>query len=163
MRQALPCAIMISKMEISVLIDETYLNELDADWLEGVASCVLTAQEACDAEIELVVTGQERMRLLNRQYRDKDEPTDVLAFPSDATDSGFKDSPEAAKHLGEVVISYPQAAIQAAEQEHSIKKEVATLIVHAVLHLLGYDHMNDTDEEIMKEREAAIICFLEKC
>ncbi len=154
---------MTLEMEITVLIDEAYQGELDADWLEGVAGCVLAAQDACDTEIELMITGQERMRLLNRQYRGKDKPTDVLAFPAATPDSGFKDSPEAVKHLGEVVISYPQAVIQAAEQRHSVKKEVATLIIHGVLHLLGFDHMNDTDEEIMREREATIACILKEC
>jgi probable rRNA maturation factor len=150
-------------MEISVLIDEAYKDELDADWLEGVAGCVLAAQDAFDAEIELMITGQERMRLLNRQYRGKDKPTDVLAFPAAAPESGFQDSPEAAKHLGEVVISYPQAVIQATEQEHSVRKEVATLIIHGVLHLLGFDHINDDDEAVIKERETAVMCILEEC
>ena len=154
---------MTFEMEINVLIDDEFKDKLEADWLEGVAGCVLAAQEACDAEIELVVTGQERMRLLNRQYRGKDKPTDVLAVPAAAPESGFKESPEGLKHLGEVVISYSQAAIQAAEQGHSVKKEMAILIIHGLLHLLGYDHIDEADEQIMREREAAIVNILEEC
>jgi probable rRNA maturation factor len=61
------------------------------------------------------------------------------------------------KQLGEVIISYPQAVIQAEEHRHSVKKEVAVLTIHGVLHLLGYDHMKDDEADIMEAREQAIL------
>jgi len=92
---------------------------------------------------------------LNKSYRGKDEPTDVLAFYMTSAD--FIEPPDGVRHLGEVIISYPQAVIQAEEHRHSIKKELAILIIHGVLHLLGYDHEESEQERQMRAREADIL------
>jgi probable rRNA maturation factor len=150
---------MTFSMEINVLIDDEFEDKLSVDWLKAVASITLTTQvNSPNVEIELVITGQQKMRQLNRQYRGQDKFTDVLAFPMlDEKEAEFRTAPADPKHLGEVIISYPQALIQAEEQGHPVKNEVAVLIIHGTLHLLGYDHRDDEGERQMEERQASIL------
>jgi probable rRNA maturation factor len=150
-------------MEINILIEEGFEENLGASWLQGIAEQALVTQDiGSGLELGLVITGQERVRQLNRSYLGNDEPTDVLAFPmltepltggeSEAS-APFVPPPDGVLHLGEVIVSYPQAVIQAGEHRHSLKKEIAILIIHGVLHLLGYDHGQPEPERRMKTRE----------
>jgi len=160
---------MIGKMEINVLIDEGLEVCLEVSWLQSVAEQVLVAQEAgADVEMGLVIATKERVQQLNKSYRGKDEPTDVLAFsmlPGEqilgADFPPFVIPPDGVLHLGEVIISYPQAVIQAGEHQHSIKKEIAILIIHGVLHLLGYEHDKPEPKHRMRAREAEILSCIE--
>ena len=160
---------MIGKMEINVLIDEDLEGSLEVSWLQSVAEQALVAQDAGSrVELGLVITNQERVQQLNRSYLGKDEPTDVLAFsmlPGEQMPGAdfppFVIPPDGVLHLGEVIISYPQAVIQAGEHQHSIKKEIAILIIHGVLHLLGYEHDKPELERRMRAREAEILSFIE--
>jgi probable rRNA maturation factor len=141
-------------VEINVLIDEEFEEYLDAGWLEGIGEQVLTLEKADpQAELSLVITSQERVRELNRNYLGRDAPTDVLAFAMLAAEKepSFVPPPDGICHLGEVIISYPQAVIQAGEQGHSTEKEIAVLVTHGVLHLLGY---GDETPELKKEMQA---------
>ncbi len=158
-------------MEISVLIDESFEGYLEVSWLQSVAEQVLVAQDA-DSKVELglVITNQERVQQLNRSYLGKDEPTDVLAFSmlpeplatGESEDSSpFVQPPDGALHLGEVIISYPQAVIQAEEHRHSVKREIAILIIHGLLHLLGYEHDKPELERQMKTRQKEILSCIE--
>jgi len=146
-------------MEINVLVDEGFEGCPEASWLRSVVEQVLIAQGvSSDVELGLVITSQERVQQLNKSYRGKDEPTDVLAFyMTSAAGEAFVAPPDGVRHLGEVIISYPQAVIQAKEHQHSIKKELAILIIHGVLHLLGYDHEEPELERRMRGREADIL------
>ncbi len=105
-------------MAIDVLIDEDLENCPEARWLQSVAEQVLLIQEAgSGVEMGLVIASQERVQELNRTYRGKDEPTDVLAF-SAREEAGadfppFVQPPDGVIHLGEVIVSYPQAIAQA--------------------------------------------------
>jgi probable rRNA maturation factor len=83
------------------------------------------------------------VRRLNRGFRGKDRPTDVLSFPGGETPEG--------RHLGDVVIAVPTARRQAAEQGHAVERELRTLLLHGVLHCLGYDH--ETDDGTMERLE----------
>ena len=154
-------------MEINVLVDEGFEGCLEANWLETVAEKVLVAQDVDSrAELGLVIAGQERVRQLNLDYLGKDEPTDVLAFSMLPEQFGgdltpFVAPPDGMQHLGEVIISYPQAVIQAEEHQHSVKREVAILIIHGVLHLLGYEHDKPELEREMRAREAEILSQIE--
>ena len=143
-------------MEINVLIEGGFEECPEASWLRSVAEQVLTVQGAdSDVELGLVITTQERVQQLNKSYRGKDEPTDVLAFYMTSAD--FIEPPDGMRHLGEVIISYPQAVLQAKEHRHSTKKELAILIIHGVLHLLGYDHEESEQARQMRGREADIL------
>ena len=129
-------------------------------------SLVLKAAEAAlDAEhrggpdqITVMVTGDERLGDLNREFKGKDEITDVLSFnvnEDDGTDSDeWTDFPEPAgqiesARLGDIAISLPQVARQATENGKSVQRELAMLTIHGVLHLLGYDHAEPDEEKVM--------------
>lgn len=159
-----PACAMITDMEIDILVDEGLAGCPDAPWLKEVAGRVLAAQGiGSQAELGLFITSQERIQELNRSYLGKDRPTDVIAFHmlSGGEESNFVLPPDGVLHLGEVVISYPQAVIQAEQQGHSVVREIAILIIHGILHLLGY---RDEEPELklrMAGREAEILGVIE--
>jgi len=147
-------------VEISILIEGKFAGCPDKKWFQKIAEKVLTAQGAGDdVELGLVITTQEKVRELNRTYRGKDKPTDVLAFylTSDGGKADFPTPPDGARHLGEVVISFPQVVIQANEQGHPVKRELAILTIHGILHLLGYDHEKPEARRRMRSREASLL------
>jgi len=152
-------------MEINVLIDEDLEGCPEIGWLQSITEQVLVTQNAgSNTELGLVIASQKRVQQLNRSYLGRDEPTDVLAFSMlpGADFPLFVSPPDEVAHLGEVIISYPQAAIQAEEHQHSTKKEIAILIIHGVLHLLGYDHDKPELERQMRAREREILSTIEK-
>jgi len=158
-----------AEMEINVLIDEGFEGCIDTVWLHRVAERVLVAQGvSSNAELGLVIASQERVRQLNRDYLGKDRPTDVLAFAMLPEPSAqemlppFVIPPDGVLHFGEVIISYPQAVIQAEEHRHSAKRELAILIIHGILHLLGYEHDKPALKRKMTAREADILSYIEK-
>lgn len=153
-------------MEINILIEDEFKGKVTKRWLSTVAEKVLTAEKTDDnVELGVLITTQEKVRSLNWTYRNKNEPTDVLSFfmiPEKAQKELaladiFVTPPDNVRHLGEVIISYPQAKVQAKEHKHTIKKEIAILLIHGVLHLLGYDHEEPVDVKIMKARESIIL------
>jgi len=87
-----------------------------------------------DSELSVALIGDDEMQSLNARFRGKDRPTDVLAFPMEAQ------GPPVSRLLGDVVISIDTAARQAAERNVEITDEIRVLLVHGVLHLIGYDH-----------------------
>ena len=153
-------------MEINVLIGEGLKGCLEVGWLQSVVERVLAAEDVgSGVEVGLVVASQEEVQQLNRSYRGKDEPTDVLAFATmeegGANLPPFVTPPDGLCHLGEVIISYPQAVIQAGEHQHSVEREMTILIIHGVLHLLGYDHDEPEREREMRARETEILSRVE--
>lgn len=144
-------------MDIDISINAAFKDKLKENFLQQAAKQTLTAENVTGGvEMGILVTSQEKIHQLNQQYRHKDRPTDVLAFQME-TANAFATPPDKVRHLGEVIISYPQAQIQADEGEHTVEKEMAILLIHGTLHLLGYDHHTDEDEKKMKDREAAIL------
>jgi probable rRNA maturation factor len=114
------------------------------------------------AEVGLTITDDASIQALNQQYRQVGASTDVLSFPllSDADLKGqgsFVTAPDGILHLGDVVVSLPRAREQAAEFGHSLERELGYLIVHGVLHLLGFDHEHQDDQRRMREVEEAIL------
>jgi probable rRNA maturation factor len=94
-------------------------------------------------EVSIAIIDDDAMRTLNRQFRRKNKTTDVLTFPADASDA----DPQAhGRPLGDIVISIDQARRQAADQRHSLATEVRYLILHGILHALGYNHETDDGE-----------------
>ena len=91
-------------------------------------------------EVSVFLCGDGRMRRLNREYRGKDKATDVLSFPGEET------------HLGDILISVPTARRQAEAAGHPVERELKTLLLHGVLHCLGYDHETDQGEMERVER-----------
>lgn len=147
-------------MEINVSIEGKFVGCPKAGWLRRVAEEVLKA-EGIDkkAELSLIITGQKKIHELNKAYLGEDRPTDVLSFPmlTEPDKGAFVAAPDGKMHLGEVIISSPQVGIQAEEHGHTVGKEMAVLIIHGVLHLLGYDHARAAEKRKMRAREMAIL------
>ncbi len=133
---------------------------------EEVISTILSL-EGCpkECEVELLITDPESVREINNEYRQIDNTTDVLSFPNVAWDmpsdfggEAFNDTflinPDSKKiMLGQIVLNDERIVSQAESYNHSVKREYAFLIAHSVLHLLGYDHMEDTEREIMEAKQ----------
>ena len=114
------------------------------------------------SHISVTFTDNEGIRALNREYRGKDAPTDVLSFPQYDFAAGETPDPEFLCELGDIVISLEKAKEQAKEIGHGYKREVAFLAVHSVLHLLGYDHeRSEADDEEMCRRQREIIAAVD--
>jgi len=147
--------------EIGISVEEEFRELVDEDWAKKIAQRVLKAEGVAPPyEVSLVFTDSEVVQKLNRDYRGVDEPTDVLAFymlPQKEADSPFALPPDGVTRLGEVIISYPQAAEQAKEQGYSVDKELTLLIIHGILHLLGYDHEQPEEEVKMRAREKELL------
>jgi len=141
---------------ILVSIAETFVAVVRDERLAAVALRVLEAEGAEACELSIAVTDDETVRALNREYAGEDAVTDVLSF-SQREGEEFVAPPEGVPPLGEVVIAYPQAARQAADRGHGAEGEVTRLLVHGVLHLLGYDHAEPEEERRMKAREEALV------
>jgi len=150
--------------EIEISVEEKFRGVVNQGWVRKIARTVLKAEGMVSPyEVGLVFADSEAVRQLNRDYRGIDEPTDVLAFymlPQKGADDTFALPPDGVTRLGEIIISYPQAVEQAKEQGHATEKELALLVIHGILHLLGYDHEESEGESKMKEREKVL---LEKC
>jgi len=149
------------KEQIGIHVEEKFQGLVDGGWVKKIVQQVLKAEGvATPYEVSLVFTDSETVKQLNRDYRGVDEPTDVLAFymlPQKEADDSFALPPDGVTRLGEVIISYPQAAEQAREQGHSPEKELALLVIHGILHLTGYDHEEPEEESKMRERERELL------
>lgn len=106
-------------------------------------------------EVSILFTDDEEIALLNKEYRQIDGPTDVLSFSQFEGEDFAPDEMETP--LGDVVISVETARRQADEQGHSLEQEINVLLVHGILHLLGYDHVETDETEIMFNRQAELL------
>ena len=130
--------------------------DTDQAFLESVAEAVLTDYYDEMPDFTLTFVEPESIRELNRTYRDVDSVTDVLSFESD----GEYDPETGLEYLGDIVICLDQAQKQADKSGHSLKDEIGLLEIHGLLHLLGYDHMDeDQRSEMWKYQDM----YLEKC
>ncbi|MDZ4277871.1 MAG: rRNA maturation RNase YbeY, partial [Dehalococcoidia bacterium] len=107
------------------------------------------------AELSVVIAGDETVRELNRRYRGVNETTDVLSFGLEAADRFV--TPDGMRRLGEIVISLPTALRQAETAGHSLRAELEHLLVHGILHVLGYDHESPRSEKAMRAREEELL------
>ena len=128
--------------------DDIEITEEIKNLIEKSISAVLKV-ENLDENVEVSVSfvGDDEIRDLNREYRGVDKSTDVLSFPMD--DEFIIDN----RILGDVIINTRRVMEQAEELGHSNERELSYLSVHSILHLLGYDHMEDEDKKEMRERE----------
>lgn len=134
-------------------------------WLRRVALAALALTPQTSGHLTLRLTTDDEVQTLNGVYRALDEPTDVLSFPLDAPvlsgaegpQAGFVLPPRTPRPLGEVVIAYPYVLRQAEEAGLPVEAELAHVLVHGILHLLGYDHEAPDDEALMRAREEAIL------
>jgi probable rRNA maturation factor len=143
-------------VEVEVQIPPEFEGSLSEGHLRHVGEQVLLL-EGVSGQVTLVMTGDESIQELNRDYLGVDEPTDVLAFSAQEEAGAFVTAPDAGDYLGDVIVSYPRAAAQAVEQGHPVEHELTLLIVHGILHLLGYDHADEGEKAIMWARQEAIL------
>jgi len=113
-----------------------------------ITSCLQTENFTEDVEVSLSLVGGDEIKELNSSYRGKDIVTDVLSFPSWDEYSGT---------LGDVVICIDRAEEQAMEIGNSLDDEIIYLVVHSIFHLLGYDHMDEEEKEIMRAKEKSAL------
>jgi len=159
----------LTGLSLDIEIGETCLG--GGDWhhvVDAAATAALSAGLAGPlpaAELYVELVGAEQSRGLNRDYRGKDKPTNVLSFPGTEPE----DLPDAMKFaakggppvmLGDLIIADAVVAAEAAEQGKSNNAHLSHLVVHGVLHLLGYDHINDNDAEEMEALERDILAGL---
>jgi probable rRNA maturation factor len=123
---------------------------------EGAAALELAP--AAPVELGIILSDADEQLRLNRDYRGQDVPTNVLAFP--AWDQVSYMTPDIPILLGDVVLAFEIIAREAAEQQKSIDAHLSHLVVHGVLHLLGFDHMTATDAERMESLETSILAKL---
>ena len=143
---------------IQVLIRPRFEALVDPEQVERVARVALQMESApLHVSLSVVITDDDEIQSLNRQFRGIDAPTDVLSFADDAPDPAFVDASDETPYLGDVILSFPRAQAQAAEQGHSTAQEVCLLIVHGILHLLGYDHAEPDEKDTMWARQDAIL------
>lgn len=142
--------------DILVAIDPVFARRVQADWLTAIARITLEHEGVSDCQLSVVITDDAEIHALNRQYADEDKPTDVLSFSQEEGEE-FAAIPDEARRLGDVIISLETAERQAAEAGHDLDAEVAHLLTHGVLHLLGYDHAEPDEEREMRERERAVL------
>jgi probable rRNA maturation factor len=134
------------------------VNDLTAAVIEAVL-----AGEGCrrDVEVNILVTDDEAVRELNRAFRQKDAATDVLSFPN----VDFSREPEPSSFnpdsgllmLGDIVMSAEKVRAQAETYGHSLEREYAFLLAHSLLHLLGYDHMEEAAAKAMEEKQERVL------
>jgi probable rRNA maturation factor len=138
-----------------VTVVEEFERFVEIEDLHRIGAGVLTAEEVSKAELGVLVTDDEAIRRLNMEYAGEDASTDVLAFSLREGEEFV--SPDEVLRLGEVIISYPTASRQAAEAGRLVDAEIAHLLVHGILHLLGYDHAESEDERRMRAREEELL------
>jgi len=126
-------------------------RKVSAAKVKRTAQKILVLLDQKNAELSLALVGNDEIRELNRKYRHKPTPTDVLSFPADESAS------PRARLLGDVIISVEQAEVQAKQARRTLEAEIEWLLIHGILHLLGYDHERSAKEaKIMRALEKKI-------
>ncbi len=152
------------KIQLSIRIEKPFARFVSKQWLrQAVKLTLVHTGISSPVELGLVIAGDDTVHALNRNYRNVDRTTDVIAFSLSEKGSDaqpFITPPDDVIHLGEVIISYPQAKRQAEERRHPLERELSLLVAHGVLHLLGYDHELPEQAEKMRSMEARIVASI---
>ncbi len=161
-----------SAAAVSVQIFDEVQHPIDEDWIVSVARAATEVCDSGDQHVSIVIADDATVAELNADHRGLPETTDVLSFAythsgayygdtpkdeGDPLDTEFILPPSEQAGLGEVIISYPQAARQAERAGHSVLQELAILLAHGIVHLLGYDHEEDEEAAEMQSLETKIM------
>jgi probable rRNA maturation factor len=153
-------------IQVDIQVDDEYAELVDVPSLAAVVTATLRRHPDDlndEVEVALVVTSDEAVQALNRDYRGIDSPTDVLSFAAQdaAAEPDLALPPDLAaeldRHLGDMVIAYPYASRQAQHFGNTVAAELHLLAIHGTLHLLGYDHATPEEEEAMWAEQEAIL------
>lgn len=158
---------------MTILVENEVHRELDFDYEEVIKTVISKTLETenCpyETEVNVLLTGNEEIHEANKEFRGIDRPTDVLSFPMvdyefPSDFSCVDENPESYLNpetdellLGDIMISIDKVYEQANEYGHSPKREFAFLIAHSMLHLLGYDHIDEAERKVMEEKQEAIL------
>lgn len=144
-------------------MDETEsLNQQELDFVQKIMEHAAKEEGLGDSEVSVTFVTNEMIRDINREYRGKDQPTDVISFAMEELGEGetaIIGSSEP-RMLGDIIISLDRTKEQAADYGHSFERELGFLAIHGFLHLLGYDHMTEEDEKKMFSRQEEILVSL---
>ena len=135
---------------------EGYDNEINMKEIEKYITEVLNKEYSSDKEvyISVLLTGNEEIQEVNKNFRGKDMPTDVISFAyhdNGESDTGIFDT------LGDIIISLERVEEQRKDYNHSFKREFYYVLTHGILHLLGYDHMEEEEKKVMRAKEEEIL------
>lgn len=137
-------------------IDFNFINETKENVLfykkefKNIFSYILNSLSIReDVSISIIIVNDDKIRKLNKEYRDIDKVTDVLSFYVEEKELNFYKENNLPREMGDIFINYDRAILQASEYEHSLQREMCFLFVHGCLHLLGYDHHTKEEEKEM--------------
>jgi probable rRNA maturation factor len=142
---------------MNIIISDEFIDQINEEIISKTVLAVLRHAGVVEAsEVSIVIDNSAKLQELNNQFLGIDAPTDVLSFPSDEVDpdSGIG-------YLGDIILSLPKAQAQAEEAGHAPEAEIQLLIVHGMLHLLGYDHAEQDEKQEMWEHQKAILSDLD--
>lgn len=143
-------------VSIEYITTDKTLTENFTTQLTELLDSLLQDSDLGWGEVNVVVGDDEMLQNLNREYRSKDAPTDVLSFSYiEGEEDIDSDDPDFA--VGDIFVSLDKAALQAESAGHSTARELAFLAVHGMLHLLGYDHIEDNEAALMRKKELAVM------
>jgi len=146
--------LLIDNRQAKVNIEESIYNTIE----KVIVQCLEQENKSLSCEISLSIVDDDEIQELNKNYRGKDNPTDVLSFPmEDDININSVDN----YILGDIVISAETALKQAKEYEHSLEREIAYLVAHSMFHLMGYDHMEEIEKKKMRKKEKSVMKALE--
>ncbi len=145
-------------MELLIInhTQEEQWMKYEQDFIRVMKQCEKTLDITKEYSISLIFTDAKEIHEINRSYRNIDRPTDVISFALMDSENDYE-MPEGDNELGDIFISIDAVREQAESYEHSVQREVCFLFTHGLLHLLGYDHMNDEDEKVMFRIQDVII------
>ena len=132
---------------------ETFVDLPSEEQIRRTCDMVLQAEGIQDCILSVVICDDDFILPLNRDFRGKDKPTDVLSFAQREGDFANKEDPL----LGDVIVSFETTCRQSVEHNQTTTQELELLLTHGILHLLGYDHIEDEDAVVMEERERIIL------
>ena len=147
--------------QVHLRIDSAFAGRVKRSSLrQAVRTAFESTGEKRSGELTLVITDDTRVKELNQAYRGVDAMTDVLAFGDSLEADSFVRSPEVPIYFGDVVISYPRSVEQATIRGHPVEEELSLLVIHGVLHLLGYDHQKESDRERMWQTQSTALASM---
>jgi probable rRNA maturation factor len=147
------------------MIDFVYENEVEnfdenfeQDYLKIIETVLENLDIHDDIEMSCILVDDGRIHEINREYRNIDRSTDVISFALEDSDQYYVEGMP--RSIGDIFISVDHAKMQSKEYGHSLRREMCFLFTHGLLHLLGYDHMNEEDEKIMFAKQKEILDIL---
>ncbi len=139
---------------MEILLTNTTKEDIEEKDIENICKLTFKKLEVKNPTVSITIVDNKKIKEINRDYRNKDSETDVISFAFEESDD--YEYPDM-RLLGEIYISIDKAKSQAEEYGHSLKREICFLTVHGLLHLLGYDHIEEKDRVVMRKLEEEIL------